>query len=100
MFICKDCGAVFEEPDVTYDDPSPSGVALPSGAYEYEFCPECGSDDIEVADECASCGEYIIGKTLCDDCKSWLVDRLVKLREDLGITQDEFEEAICEIFEW
>ena len=100
MFICKECGAVFEEPNVTYDDPSPSGVALASGAYEYDYCPECGGEDIEVADECASCGEYIIGKTLCEDCKKAFALSLTDLAVEYGITENELQDAICEIFEW
>ena len=46
MYICRDCKQIFTEPYVEYDDPSPSGVGLPSGAYAYTYCPYCGSDRI------------------------------------------------------
>ena len=52
MFYCQDCKREFEEPFVYYEDPSPSGIALPPGFYKYELCPYCKSDWInEVADE-------------------------------------------------
>lgn len=44
MFICNECGKIFKEPIIKYDDPSPDGVSLPQGYY---YCPYCGSDDIE-----------------------------------------------------
>lgn len=47
MYKCNDCNHIFEEPIIEYDDPSPSGVSLPSGYYEYRYCPKCGSDDVE-----------------------------------------------------
>ena len=52
MYKCNDCDYVFDEPVIEYDDPSPSGVALPSGYYTYWHCPKCGSDDIEEYYEC------------------------------------------------
>ena len=47
MYKCNNCNHIFEEPIIEYDDPSPSGVSLPSGYYEYWYCPKCGSDDVE-----------------------------------------------------
>lgn len=52
MFICNECGKIFDEPIVEYDDPSPEGVSLPQGYYEYYYCPYCGSDDVEEHYEC------------------------------------------------
>lgn len=47
MYKCNDCDHVFDEPIIEYDDPSPIGVALPSGHYKYYHCPKCYSEDIE-----------------------------------------------------
>lgn len=60
MYICKDCQRLFEEPHVEYDDPSPGGVSLVSGAYAYNYCPYCGSDRItEAYEDDEREGEYI-----------------------------------------
>ena len=100
MYICKDCGELFETPVITKDDPSPAGVSLPSGYYEFESCPHCDSFDIEEAQECKSCGEWFDGEGLCDNCREELYRSLAALRDDMGLMQDDFEEAICEIFGW
>ena len=100
MWICKDCGEVFEEPIVTRDDPSPAGVSLSSGYYEFESCPRCESFDIEKATECRSCGEWFDGDMLCDNCKEELYKSLIAIRDDMNLTQDDFEQAICVIFGW
>lgn len=47
MYKCNNCDHIFDEPLIERDDPSPSGVSLPSGYYEYYHCPKCYSDDIE-----------------------------------------------------
>ena len=46
MYKCNDCDYVFDEPVVEHDDPSPAGVALPSGCYKYYHCPKCYSESI------------------------------------------------------
>lgn len=101
MYICKDCGALFEEPAVWYDDPSPAGVGLPSGSYEYCECPECGSDDFEEANECPRCDCHYLGdKILCDDCMEELGIELREIKGRFHMTQDDFEQAIYEYFGW
>lgn len=49
MNRCKQCKEFFYDEDVyvVRDDPSPSGIALPAGYYEYRSCPFCGADDYE-----------------------------------------------------
>lgn len=104
MYICKDCGYVFEEPVVEYDDPSPAGVSLASGAYEYESCPHCGSDDIDGAEVCACCGEWYDGtknsKIVCGDCYEDIEQELEAIRKGHNLSKDDFEEVITEIFGW
>lgn len=83
--ICKDCGYVFDESeaDIIRDDPSPAGISLPPGWYEYPSCPECGSDYLADANECMFCGADVDEEDLedgaCPDCASFLRDRLSTL---------------------
>ena len=63
MWICNDCGAVFENPREYYE--------LDTG-YHGADCPHCGSDDIDEAKRCAECDEWVNENTivngLCPAC--------------------------------
>lgn len=62
MYICKDCGEVFEDCD-TYEEARPYGMGY---AYEtFAICPYCKSDDFVEAIECNRCGE-ILAKEDCE----------------------------------
>ena len=101
MYICKDCGALFEEPVVWYDDPSPTGVSLPSGCYEYHECPSCGSDDFTEAKECEACGDHYDGDSiLCPSCMERFGMELKAIKGLFELDQDNFEQAICDYFGW
>lgn len=101
MYECKRCEHQFDAPEVYTDDPSPAGVGLPSGAYEYEKCPYCGSGDIVEAQECPACEtHHIRDGILCDDCVKWLADELEKLRVTLNLTMDDFQDEIANHFGW
>ena len=50
MWICNDCGAVFENPDEYYEHDT---------GYHGMDCPHCGSDDIDEAKRCAECDECV-----------------------------------------
>ena len=55
MYICNECGVVFEEPDVERDvhywlDGCP--------AEEHLICPSCGENSFSEALECEGCGCY------------------------------------------
>ena len=55
MYICNECGAVFEAPAVEREvhywlDGQP--------AEEFAVCPDCGGTAISEAFECDGCGEY------------------------------------------
>lgn len=72
-YICADCGAVFDEYDAgcnvyrQYND----GVCVDKA--EYCACPNCGSEDLCDAVECAICGEWYAGCELIGDvCKECL----------------------------
>lgn len=67
MYICNDCGAVFEDFKVVREaHPYGMGVAFE----EWAYCPHCDSGDFEEAKECERCGEYFVSLTdgLCDLC--------------------------------
>ena len=101
MYVCDECGEVFDSPVIEHDDPSPPGVGLPSGAYKYYYCPNCGSDHIKDGEECKACGEWhITGRALCGACADDLADSLDRLRRGMGLTQDDFEQAIADHFGW
>ena len=50
MWICNECGAVFEEADEYYEHDT---------GYHGADCPICGSDDIDEAKRCAECDEWV-----------------------------------------
>lgn len=55
MFICNECGEVFEEPKVFEET---HGLDTPP--YEkWYLCPHCGDTGISRALECTRCGEWI-----------------------------------------
>lgn len=98
MYRCEDCGRFFEEPVVVHDDPSASGVSLPSGYYTEWYCPHCGSDKVEEAGKCQSCGEPVEkGKVLCDNCSLDLLIELRELADMMDITTDDLMCAIEEL---
>lgn len=61
---CNSCGSFFEADEIEqFEDDS-------TGAWE-EYCPECHSTDIEVANECELCGVGAkSGEELCEGCKA------------------------------
>ena len=71
MYICLDCGRIFEESSHFTDK-----HGLDSGPYEeYDGCPQCGGAYVE-AHRCDCCGEYIVdtyiklesGERICSEC--------------------------------
>ena len=97
MYICLDCGRIFDEDeaDVIRDDPSPAGVSLPSGYYEYPCCPDCGSDYLGETEKCMLCGEYVgeddmIGG-FCKDCAADVLGRMsIILNKEFTATEVEW----------
>lgn len=101
MYICKKCHTMFEEPKIEYDDPSPAGVSLPSGRYQYIYCPTCGSDWIEDAKNCPTCGDWHVENgILCGECVNILTHELEQIRIKFNLTKDDFEEAIANNYGW
>lgn len=73
MYICNNCGLLFRWAP-TYEEVHNE---LDDHAYEeYRGCPNCKSDDFEVAERCDFCGKYVAhdyiktvdGTVACSDC--------------------------------
>lgn len=98
MYRCDDCGRFFEKPVEVHDDPSASGVSLPSGYYVEWYCPYCNSDKVEEAGSCASCGEPVPqGTTLCYGCREELAGVIEELAREFHMTDDEMARALEEL---
>lgn len=70
IYICRDCGATFEEPKATREC---VGECWGSPAWDTAYsCPFCGSDNYDDAVECECCGELFcedeLTEGLCEDC--------------------------------
>ncbi len=71
MYVCKECGEIFEEPEHCVER-----HGFTDGMYEeWDGCPECGGNYTE-AFCCDLCGEYIQGDyietkngtLICENC--------------------------------
>ncbi len=77
MFICNDCGEIFDEPRqsiILHDE-----VDCQREEY-YDTCPSCGENDIDVVVQCTVCNDYIAeykredyvafesGDVVCNEC--------------------------------
>ena len=71
MYICNDCGCVFEKP-------KPYTKILSVGLAHFEGCPECGEDDYEETNKrCPFTNEFIHpSKDLSDKAKELILDDL------------------------
>ena len=68
MFICKNCGEVFDEPKI-YEEHHPYGMGY--AIEEFAVCPYCNDTSITEAKQCENCGEWfdeIEDDGLCDEC--------------------------------
>jgi hypothetical protein len=81
VYICRECGVVFEEPskygEIHYE--------LDDKAMEYfSCCPNCGDTFFEEAINCICCGyefleDDLIGNLICKDC----FEDIIEDRHDL-----------------
>ena len=64
LYVCEDCGHVFEEPNLTHN-----GGYWEEPCYE---CPACGSSNFDEADQCVLCEEYFtkehMSNHICEKC--------------------------------
>lgn len=67
---CKHCGAIFDEEDADLVDVGFWCEFWGHDVYnkEYELhCPDCGSEDIDDAEECEECRDYFTPDELDED---------------------------------
>jgi len=64
MYICLHCGHEFEDIDRKHYDHG-------TGVWE-EYCPNCGSEDFEEAEQCDLCGDWHVAENVtngvCEKC--------------------------------
>ena len=99
MFICNDCGHVFEEPK-EHREYHPYGDTY---AYEtFACCPNCGGS-IDEAEECPECGEYFSSEDMCDTvCKSCFEEYRERVARAIfkEFTEEEFKRLPDGVFDY
>ena len=73
MYICNDCEEVFDEPKII-EEHHPYGMGY--AIEEFVVCPHCKDTDIQEAEQCGRCGNYVaeLEDGLCDICHSDMFD--------------------------
>jgi hypothetical protein len=98
MFICTDCGHVFEEPEV-YAERHPYGDTYAEETFS--CCPNCGGGYDEAV-RCSHCDTYIAESDMYDDvcekCKKEVIHNIAKAIAGL-FTKDEFDDLPDDIFD-
>lgn len=100
MYICLDCGCVFDEDEMgTYTEQHPYGMGY--AGETFVCCPSCkGSFDEAV--ECKGCGEYFakdnMHDEMCDKCFNFNKERIVKALAEL-FTKEEFNNLPDDMFD-
>jgi hypothetical protein len=66
MFICTECGLVFDEPKIFFEK---HGLDAPPFE-RWSVCPRCEENDFVEAEECERCGRLCVALEdgLCDPC--------------------------------
>lgn len=100
MFYCYYCGEFFEEPATKYD----THAELDEGPVweAYGACPCCGSDQIDTAQTCDICGEYIASGNVCENCNDFIkskADDVLELISKYKLDKDEFINYLIEELE-
>lgn len=71
-YICRNCGEIFEQPEEreNYNTHEYWG-AIETERYISAHCPECGSEDFDLASTCELCEggfEAVCEETVCPEC--------------------------------
>ena len=102
MYVCGECGEVFDSPDVKKEY---TGVSS-EGFHEYfevGHCPYCGSEDIEDGHRCRVCGEWFYQhccEEVCESCIADLRSEMDIIQNKHGIDYETLQEWIAELFGW
>jgi len=95
MYICNDCGEVF-------DEPKEYTVNLSCGSSRYSGCPSCGKDDFEETNKkCPFTGKYIHpSKDLSDTARQLIIDDLnAVLASHVGTYHENKKEVFATVVE-
>jgi hypothetical protein len=100
MYICKDCGLVFNQPKTFVEDTTPGGGPSEQGfSHEYKACPACEGNYVE-ATQCVRCEyNYIPLRStylFCDECKHKLLSDFTKFVSNFR--EDEYDLIAEEAF--
>ena len=93
MYKCRECGTIFEEPEITREKVGEIGC---QPAYmEYGVCPNCKEDGyFEEVQQCEMCGEYDdLEDGFCKEC-------INETRQEFMAIWDEFSEEQKEILRY
>ena len=82
MYICLECGEIFESPKRIIDEEY-------YGCYQYDYvCPYCGGDYVEVV-ECLGCGknfgEEDLTEGFCKKCEKEIQDKVGYEKYDIVV---------------
>ena len=103
MYKCRECGEGFSEPRLeTHDEWSEYWGRPVAETLVVEYCPMCGSEEIEEVNECKICGSATkdIFSEYCDDCHADLSKALEAIEHDFGIDYESLQDMLAEHFGW
>ena len=90
MFVCLECGEMFEEPLILYDN---------LGEFWGAPAQDCKSDQIDEADKCDICGEYIQAGYICEDCAEDIQTRVREIKTYIKNNKLNYDEYINYLIE-
>lgn len=100
MYKCLDCGETFRTPATkVYEEPCEYWGAQISEKFTVAKCPCCSSEDIEDTGTCVICGEAS-EEPVCTECMKDIQWYMEQIRNELGIDNEQLEEAIARYFGW
>lgn len=69
MYICTNCGHVFDTPNIHTEDYGFGNYGIQPNCFDYEICPNCESEHFVKAKPCNWCGEWFPeNKPFIDGC--------------------------------
>lgn len=98
MYICKECGAIFDDPDEIVEVVGEFWGQ--TAAETWWICPSCGDTYFKTAKMCLSCEEYFdeddLNGGVCDECAEYIRNRVKRFVRE---KPEELIEYYIEIFE-
>ena len=89
MYLCANCGQMFDSPNIEEDFTSEFWGS--TARHMASVCPNCGSDEFDEMDKCEVCGEWIDpGDELCEVCDGLIKEIADDIRGKARYTTDRF----------